>query len=60
MRFVCAFDRDVLLSGISVTFQVIGPTYILGMMEGELWKRGEEENEEKELEDNNLCNIFLV
>jgi hypothetical protein len=45
------------VTGIS---QVVGPSYGMGMLTGELRFGDEYPDWEKELEDNNVCNIFLV
>lgn len=45
---------------VTVVSQVVGPSYTKGVRTGE-WSFGDEyANWEKELEDNNVCNIFLV
>ena len=67
---VAVGDVVAFIPGISVpmilrptqpdTYQVIGPAHVTGMMRGEQWKRREDGDPEKEFEDNNVCDIFLV
>jgi hypothetical protein len=42
------------------TYQVIGHACVVGMMAGQMWKTREDGDLEKELEDNNVYNIFLI
>jgi len=41
-------------------YQVIGHAYVPSMMAGEMWIKREDEGREREDEDNNFCDIFLV